>query len=117
MIWRGECATAHASQQSSKRFGPVTRLRWVWAEALTSHVLDRGLPVPAPVPAPAVGVMYAPGAVLAQFAVPVHPHAPVYAPVLLAPALAAPAPAVPAVFLPIHAHAVPVFVVYGPNPL
>ncbi|KZV70049.1 hypothetical protein PENSPDRAFT_685812 [Peniophora sp. CONT] len=38
-----------ALRLSSKRFGPVTRLRWVWAEALTRHVLDKGLPVPAPV--------------------------------------------------------------------
>lgn len=33
--------------QASKRFYTITKLRWVWHDAMKRHVIDRGLPVPA----------------------------------------------------------------------
>ncbi|KAI0317212.1 hypothetical protein OF83DRAFT_1172202 [Amylostereum chailletii] len=36
-----------ALRMTSKRFSSVTRLRWVWSEALKHHVIDRKIPVPA----------------------------------------------------------------------
>ncbi|EIN11615.1 hypothetical protein PUNSTDRAFT_131772 [Punctularia strigosozonata HHB-11173 SS5] len=35
-------------RRTSKRFGAVTRTRWVWQDALARHVLARRLPIPAP---------------------------------------------------------------------
>ncbi|KAF9807094.1 hypothetical protein IEO21_08384 [Rhodonia placenta] len=34
-------------RKASKRFYTITKLRWVWHDAMKRHVIDRGLPVPA----------------------------------------------------------------------
>lgn len=33
--------------QTSKKFHELTKLRWVWSDAVKRHVIDKGLPVPA----------------------------------------------------------------------
>lgn len=35
-------------QQTSKRFHTMTKIRWVWLNALKRHVIEKGLPLPAP---------------------------------------------------------------------
>ncbi|KZT10767.1 uncharacterized protein LAESUDRAFT_741181 [Laetiporus sulphureus 93-53] len=34
-------------RKTSKRFYSMTKLRWVWHDAMKRHIIDRGLPVPA----------------------------------------------------------------------
>jgi len=42
-------ARSHAltNLQTSRRFHHLTKLRWVWHNAIKRHVIDRGLPIPA----------------------------------------------------------------------
>ncbi|TFY80896.1 hypothetical protein EWM64_g3109 [Hericium alpestre] len=38
-----------ALRKTSKRFSSVTKLRWVWSDALKHHILDKSIPLPTPI--------------------------------------------------------------------